>query len=73
MSNKLSENLGPFALGAGIATLAISLPFMAVAVDLIETAEPVHWALRVFLFLFMCPHTLFSMIVDTSLEALVKS
>ena len=58
MSDKLTENMGPFALGTGIATLAISLPFMAVAVDLISTAAPVHWALRVVLFLFTLPFVL---------------
>lgn len=51
----LTENLGPFALGTGIATLAISGPFMAVAIGLIEPTEPAHWALRVFLFLFTLP------------------
>ncbi len=43
---------GPMGLGIGIATLAIATPFMAVAVGLLDTTEPVHWALRLFLFLF---------------------
>jgi hypothetical protein len=52
---RVVDKPGPIALGTGIATLAIAVPFMAVAVGLIETAEPVHWALRVFLFLFAAP------------------
>jgi len=52
---RVVDKPGPIALGSGIATLAIAAPLMAVAVGLIETAEPVHWALRVFLFLFTAP------------------
>ena len=51
----VKEKMGPFAIGTGIATLAITYPFAAVAVGLIETTEPVHWALRVFLALFCLP------------------
>lgn len=54
----LKENMGPFALGVGIATLAITYPFAAVAVGLLEPEEPIHWALRVFLVLFCTPFVL---------------
>ena len=49
------DRIGQLAHCAGVGTTAIAGPILAVSLGLTQTAEPIHWAARVFLFLLSAP------------------